>query len=47
MGKPKKSSGKKTPKDLKVKDANEVKGGATAPVKYLEVKMEQVVITGP
>jgi type VI protein secretion system component Hcp len=27
MGKPKKTSGKKTPKDLNVKTPNEVKGG--------------------
>jgi type VI protein secretion system component Hcp len=46
----KKSGGKKTSKDLTVKDVNAVKGGATKAggnqVEYLKVKLTDVLISG-
>ena len=47
MGKPKKSSRKKTSKDLTVKAANAVKGGKSGEDKnkYLVYKLNDIIIT--
>ena len=49
MGKPKKSSGKKASKDLTVKAASAVKGGATKAggdkTQYLVYKLNDIIIS--
>ena len=50
MGKPKKTTGKKTQKDLTVKAANDVKGGTTKAggdkTQYLVYTLKDVTISG-